>query len=42
MKNDMELFGLQLEWAIFKDMGRGFIWDKHLTPAGAFIKIASF
>ena len=42
MKNDLELFGLQPEWDIFKDMGRDFIWGKPLTLAGAFINIAFF
>ena len=31
VKDDMELLGLHSEWAIFRDVWRDLIWDKHLT-----------
>ena len=33
MKDDMEVLGLQPEWAIFMDMWRDLIWGKRLTLA---------
>ena len=33
MKDDMKFIGLQSQWAIFRDMWRDFILDKHLTLA---------
>ena len=33
MKDDLKLFGLQSEWAVFRDMWRVLIWGKRLTLA---------
>ena len=33
VKDDMKALGLHTEWAVFRDMWRGFIWEERLTLA---------